>query len=252
MKTILLSLLILQSFVLFAQNQVTNGGLESWTSPTNLDNWTIENNVSQNTTDATEGASSALFVITDNTMRPLILALVPMTAGVVYNITYKVKYLDMNYNGAHPITLKIIRAGSGATLSNNSFSSNNDWVSKATTFTPDVTGDYNVSFSIATFDGNGFSALVDDVKVVDSTLGTDDILLNSIKIYPTITKDFVTISNTSNLENLNVTIYNTNGSLLRTETLKGQQINLSHLPSGLYFIKLKSLHGAIIKKVVKN
>lgn len=251
MKTILLSLLTLQSFILFAQNQVTNGGLESWTNTTTLDDWTIENNVSQNTTDVAEGSSSAQFVITNKTIKPLISSLVPMTAGVVYDVTYKIKYLDANYNGSHPITLIITRTGSSAFLSSNAMSSNNDWVSKSTTFTPDVTGDYEVSFSLSTFDDDGFSALVDDVKIVNSTLGTNDNLLKSIKVYPTVTKGLVSISNTRALEKLNITVYNTNGAQLKTETLKRQQIDLSDLSSGLYFIKIKSLDGAITKKIIK-
>ena len=58
----LLFIITFYSVASFSQtNLATNGDLESWTNSTTLDNWTIENTVTQNTSDVAEGASSASF-----------------------------------------------------------------------------------------------------------------------------------------------------------------------------------------------
>lgn len=254
MKTILLSLSILFTISLFSQtNLVINGNLENWTNSTTLDTWTIENDISQNTTDFAEGISSASFSINDNTLEPKILTLVPLVSGIEYTITYKFKYLNSNYNGMHPITMKIIRAGSATTTTNNSFASNNDWVDKSITFTPDQTGDYDLSFSIATLDGDPFQVLMDDIKVFDPTnLGVNDIYnRDSFKVYPTVTTDKVYFEQSVLEENFKIYVFDING---RIQNIKqhSNSIDLSILKSGIYFVNFKMSNINIVRKIIKK
>jgi len=254
MKTKLLFLFTFYSIASFSQtNLVTNGNLESWTNSTTLDNWTIENNVSQNTTDTAEGNSSATFIISDNTPKPLILAKVPLTNGIEYTITYKFKYVSSNFGGTHPITMKIIRAGSATTTTNNSFASNNNWVDKSINFTPDQTGDYDLSFSIATFDNNGFEVLIDDIKVFDpSNLSVNDIeSKESFKIYPTITDGSLYLEQLEQVNNFKLSVYDINGRK-QNVIFENNSIDLSGLANGMYFINLKTNTKNITKKVIKR
>lgn len=254
MKTKLLFLFALYSFASLSQtNLATNGNLESWTNSTTLDNWTIENNVSQNTTDVAEGTSSALFSISNNTLKPLILAKVPLTNGIQYTITYKFKYVSTNYNGMHPITLKIIKDGSATTTTNNSFASNNNWIDKSINFTPDQTGDYDLSFSIATFDGQAFDVLIDDIKVFDpSNLSANDInYQENLDIYPTITNDKVYFEKLEQFENFNIYVFDINGRK-QNVIFQNNSIDLSRLETGMYFVTLETNNNRITKKVIKK
>jgi len=251
MKTKLLFLFTFYSIVSFSQtNLITNGNLESWTNSTTLDNWTIENNVSQNTTDVAEGNSSALFSISDNTLKPIILTTVPLTNGVEYTISYKFKYVSANFNGMHPITLKIIRAGSATTTTNNSFASNNDWVDKSITFTPDQTGDYDLNLSIATFDGQPFEVLMDDIKVFDPlSLNVNEAdNKENFNIYPTITEGNIYFDQ---VDNFKFSVYDTNGRK-QNVIFGNNSIDLSGLTTGMYFVNVKTNTKNITKKVIKK
>jgi Leucine-rich repeat (LRR) protein len=173
----LIPFLIFSCHFLNAQtNLVPNGNLENWTNSNVAENWTIENTIEQNDTDAIQGFSCASLSITDNTLKPKITSLVPLENGKEYNISYRYKYIDNNYNGSHPITLKIIKAGSATTITKNSFATNNDWTEVNTTFTPDQTGDYELSISIGTFDTEAFNVLIDYVRAFDALVELNNIV----------------------------------------------------------------------------
>lgn len=253
MKKILLTLLAFQSLTLVAQNAVTNGNIENWKNATTLENWTTNNDVSQNTVDRAEGLSSAALTISNNVLEPEIVTLIPLIAGIEYTITYKYRYLDINFGQNHPILLKIVRNGSATTLSSNTIATNNEWVETIDTFfTPDQTGDYNLSISLATLDNNSFRILIDDVKAIDATLSDNSTALNAIKVYPTITNGVVTVSNTDAVKNANVTVFNVNGAQLRTVTLNANTLDFSNLSSGLYFVRIENDKGSITKKVIRK
>jgi Leucine-rich repeat (LRR) protein len=166
MKIKLLILLFLASFSTYAQtNLVPNGGFETWTNSTTLSDWTTKNNVTQNTSNFTEGSKSVQLSIANNTTKPEILAQVPMLAGKTYTVKFKYKYVNTNYNGQHPISLNISKTGSSTTLSSSTFATNNNWTVKETTFTPDQNLSYDLSISTATFDAAAFNVLIDAVQV---------------------------------------------------------------------------------------
>jgi Leucine-rich repeat (LRR) protein len=166
MKTKLLIVFAFCTFNLFSQtNLALNGGFETWTNSTTLSNWTIENSVTQNTTNYTEGSKSAQLSIANSALPPKIIAQVPMTAGKTYTVKFKYKYVTNNYSGQHPISLNISKNGSATTLSNSIFASDNNWTVKETTFTPDQNMSYDLSISLFTFDAAAFNVLIDDVQV---------------------------------------------------------------------------------------
>lgn len=249
----LLFLFIFFTALSFSQTNVAaNGSIENWTDTNTLDSWTIENNVTQNTTDTYEGTSSASFVITDNDFRPLILAKVPLTSGVTYTMSYKYKYIDSNYGGSHPISLKIIRDGSGTSRSSNTFASSNDWTEKSIQFTPDQSEEYDISLSIATFDGEGFEVLIDDIQVYDpASLSIINLSLkDDFNIYPTITEDFVFLENTSKPYEISVFDFSGKKQDIKYEN---KSLDFSPLKPGVYLINFKDeAHNLITKKIIKK
>lgn len=176
-KNYILILLILFSYPLFSQtNLVTNGGFENWTNNTTLNDWTTENNVSRNSADFKEGNFSASLTVPNDNIKPKVFTKIPMENGVEYTVTFKYKYVDSNYGGMHPINLKIVKTGSSSTISSNRLATNNNWTTVVEKFTPDQTGDYDFSISTATYNGEGFNVLIDDVKVFDPNNTSNDIV----------------------------------------------------------------------------
>ncbi|MFL0081185.1 InlB B-repeat-containing protein [Tenacibaculum maritimum] len=150
-------------------NLITDGGFENWSTTTTLSDWTTENNISQNSSDFSEGNFSASLVVTTDNIQPKVRTKVPMSSGVEYTVSYTYKYVDANYGGTHPINLNISRTGSATTLSSNRFASNNNWNEVTKSFIPDQTGNYDLSISTATFNGESFQVLIDNVKVYDKS-----------------------------------------------------------------------------------
>lgn len=75
-----------------------------------------------------------------------------------------------------------------------------------------------------------------DVTVTTATLGVEDVILNSVKIYPNPASDFITISGLKNRENFRVY------DVLGTEIIKGKiidngEIAIKNFSNGIYFLK---------------
>lgn len=87
-------------------------------------------------------------------------------------------------------------------------------------------------------------------------LGIEDIEFdNKIKLYPNPVKDFLTIE-TNGIEIREIVILNSLGQTLRSINTKGnlttEEIDLSFLNSGIYFIRISSKNGkSTIKKIIK-
>ena len=167
MKIKLLILSAFCTFNVFSQtNLVPNGGFETWTNNNiTLSDWTVENDVTQNTSVFTEGSKSVKLALSYSIKKPKITAQVPMVAGKTYTIKFKYRYGGSNYNTQHPIALNISKDGSATTLSSSTFAANNNWTIKETTFTPDQNMSYDLSISLATFDDAAFYVFIDAVQV---------------------------------------------------------------------------------------
>ena len=75
---------------------------------------------------------------------------------------------------------------------------------------------------------------------------------NAVKIFPNPTSGSIQIERNS-LETLKIKITNSAGRLIENYHLtENGQINLSHLPSGFYFLELSNKDEVVIKKVFKE
>lgn len=256
MKTKLLYLLTFYSILSYSQiNLVTDGGLENWTSTTSLADWTIENDVSQNTTDFTEGSSSAsLKIVGDSYVNPKIKTQVPLESGITYTVRYKYKYVTASFEGSHSVCVKLDKAGSATSTTSCAIPHDNLWGTSEITFTPDQTGDYNLSISTSNFFGsNSFEVLVDDVKVFDplSTSVNNADIKDSFIIYPTITDGQIYFDIIEQQGSYKIIIFDINGRKYMPK-IESNSIDLSFLKSGIYFINYSTDGKNITKRIIKR
>jgi len=73
-----------------------------------------------------------------------------------------------------------------------------------------------------------------------------------IKIYPNPTNYELFIMNNEQLTINNVVIVDLSGKTLMSQSSPLSQINVAHLASGVYFLKLETDKGIITKKFIKN
>jgi hypothetical protein len=89
------------------------------------------------------------------------------------------------------------------------------------------------------------------------TIGESEGELSDITIYPNPTNGQLKIDN-GQLKIENVGIFDVMGRMCNVETLRATSLqstttlNLSHLPVGIYFIRIITEHETIIRKIVKN
>ena len=86
----------------------------------------------------------------------------------------------------------------------------------------------------------------------NTTLGFDDLNVDSFNIYPSPVQDLVRIENTSNTEITSIKLYDVLGRLVMTEKGDINQIDLSHLNSGLLFVEIETDKGVVTKKIIKE
>jgi len=72
-----------------------------------------------------------------------------------------------------------------------------------------------------------------------------------ISIYPNPAKDELRIECTSEQVN-KIEVFDLSGKTLMSQMSNPSQINVSHLASGIYFLKIQTDKGAVIKKFVKE
>ena len=100
-------------------------------------------------------------------------------------------------------------------------------------------------------DGNGTDA--GHVRVYEySSLGISNHVPNRITIYPNPVKDILTIENTSNNEITSFKLYDVLGRHLLTQKDNVEQIDVSHLNSGVLFIEIETEKGKTTKKIIKQ
>ena len=82
-----------------------------------------------------------------------------------------------------------------------------------------------------------------------NVLSVDDFLSKSLKIYPNPVKNILTIKLSNQVEFNNVTITNIGGKTILKSNSKS--INISQFSKGIYFLKIATNKGEIIKKIIK-
>lgn len=105
----------------------------------------------------------------------------------------------------------------------------------------------------------GSILIVDNVVTNFSALNIEQFdELEKWKVYPTITSDYITIESLL-LEDkkVNLSLYNSFGQEVEVkkeiiEMFSKQNIIMSHLPKGIYFLTLERNNTSITKKIIKN
>ena len=85
-------------------------------------------------------------------------------------------------------------------------------------------------------------------KITDAALSLNSIEESKLEIYPNPTSGIINLDN--NGEVLNITIYDINGRIVvEHENYSLQQLNISELNNGIYFMKINNLYT---QKIIKN
>jgi len=84
-----------------------------------------------------------------------------------------------------------------------------------------------------------------------TSLSINDKVLKDLKIYPNPVEEVLHFSIQNNtIEKLS--LIDGNGRVILEKTDRVEQVNLSHLPSGLYLLHIKTENGSISKKIIKK
>ena len=86
----------------------------------------------------------------------------------------------------------------------------------------------------------------------DCTLGIEDKLTTQITLYPNPVKDLLKIDNIGSYEITSIKLYDLLGKLVLVEGNDFNQLDLSNLNSGLFFVEIETELGVLTKKVIKE
>lgn len=114
----------------------------------------------------------------------------------------------------------------------------------------------NIYVAFVLEQNNGDYMLVDDVNMVANSSASlnDDFLNSTVKLYPTVVKEYFTIENNSVVELTSISIIDLSGRVIFKENLNNllstKKINTSNISSGQYFIKINAGNTATIKRII--
>jgi len=84
-------------------------------------------------------------------------------------------------------------------------------------------------------------------------IGVDEYFTQNIKISPNPFQNIIKIENKDNISIDNITITDSLGRICyHTENLITEQIDLNFLQNGIYYLKIKTPNGFVVKKIVKE
>ncbi len=108
-------------------------------------------------------------------------------------------------------------------------------------------------YQVTVFDDSGCQ-ISDSVYIDISTSIEQENSPNDFLLYPNPARDHLTVIITNEkLQITNVTILDVTGKQVKNEKLKGQnKISISGLPAGMYFLKVETDKGTVVKKFVKQ
>jgi len=153
---------------------------------------------------------------------------------------------DINTNETYIYSL--ISGGGGA--DNGSFTISGDILKSGIIFDYDTKSNYSIR--VQTFDsyGNVFSKSI-TISITETQLSVDDeILDNSLKLYPNPVTNILTIES-KNVAISKVEIYSILGEKIKEITSNFGSIATDNLPNGIYIIKIYSEKGMVMKKTIK-
>ncbi|ALM47604.1 hypothetical protein AMR72_01040 [Flavobacterium psychrophilum] len=98
----------------------------------------------------------------------------------------------------------------------------------------------------------GYDAYYDNIVVSDGTLSDENFKDSSLLVYPNPTVNTLSVAMSGNTEISGIEIYNLTGQNV-LQTKQTQNIDISQLASGSYFLKATDTNGAsFTKKILKN
>jgi len=74
----------------------------------------------------------------------------------------------------------------------------------------------------------------------------------NIKVYPNPTNSILYFSSKENLQNMNITICDISGRIIKNEQVTNNQINVSNIATGIYTVKIETDKGTKITKFIKQ
>ena len=112
----------------------------------------------------------------------------------------------------------------------------------------------SVSFDLSSSDFGAFGMNTPAYFCIDNVgnfpLSSNTINQEIINIYPNPSSDFIYI-NSKDSDNYTISLFNILGELIIDKKINLQQLNLSNLPNGQYFLKIESESGIINEKILK-
>ena len=111
----------------------------------------------------------------------------------------------------------------------------------------------NGSYSVVTIDGTECTATSNSYVLTTVGLTQLENNGNTLTIYPNPTNDIINIKGNENTEN-EIFIYNVNGQVLLSKHFSNkniEQVDLSALPRGIYFLKISGQDFVKVEKIIK-
>jgi bilirubin oxidase len=96
------------------------------------------------------------------------------------------------------------------------------------------------------------NGMMGQFTVVDSSLGNPKVLAESIRVYPNPSFDFVTIEIPEAYSIHKISLFDVRGNKILVFMDASKRLNISQLQSGLYFLKIKTSKGELVKKLIKS
>ncbi|MFY8212969.1 MAG: T9SS type A sorting domain-containing protein [Flavobacterium sp.] len=193
-------------------------------------------------TSATAPIGNYIFYLGAGTQNIILQANVWVRLGVSFNkTTGQIRWKGPGINGQVP------GAGTGSDPDRVSLVS----TSGTTTTAPIVT---NTAAAVGLFDAFVFRA-----TATDNLLSVDEIsaLPNQalFSVYPNPSHDVITVSSAVNSAISTLTITDINGRVVKQiapENIANQQISITDLTNGVYFLTIQSSEGTFVEKLIKN
>ena len=126
--------------------------------------------------------------------------------------------------------------------------------------TPTVAGTYNLVITVDVYVAGGTTPqtteTIDYYSIVidDCTSGIKELEANTFNMYPNPSSSLVTIDGLTSGQSKEIIIENLEGKVMERKITVSttEQVDISHLSSGIYLVKVMSQEGTSIQRLVKN
>ncbi len=167
-RLLLLAFLACTTFAHSQTNLIQNGSLETWNDITlSPSAWAAGGNIIQNTTEFTDGTSSALFINTN--VNPQLATNYNLEVGKTYQLSFDYKVKTANPSFGQQV-IGYSYGGSDFTPNTNAsrIPQNFDWSTVTTEITPTSSESWYLEISIFSFIADPFEVYIDNIEVVET------------------------------------------------------------------------------------